>query len=178
MQVLHISNALSLGSQLWVVPALTESFWARKIDWYLNFQIYKAKDFSQNDIRPLKVKKKSVVQIPNETKSLNGISNESNSFALDAKVILNPNILPCEGVLSISCYQSGSHSPCDENNHKACLMECWGKKIATYWLSQKKPSLKIFLPKGINPQFFIETTEKYFSEPYDIGVVEDHIMER
>lgn len=36
------SGAMNTGAQIWVVPNLDNSWWARKIDWYLGFQIARA----------------------------------------------------------------------------------------------------------------------------------------
>lgn len=39
-------QALQAGADLWVLPDLEQSEWARKIDWYLNFQLARASTHS------------------------------------------------------------------------------------------------------------------------------------
>ena len=43
-------EALTMGSDLWLISDLSRSAWARKIDWYLNFQLSRAAHHARREI--------------------------------------------------------------------------------------------------------------------------------
>ena len=45
--ILPKRNAFIKGSDLWVISDIQSSKWTKKINWYLNFQIYKLKSVKQ-----------------------------------------------------------------------------------------------------------------------------------
>ena len=51
-QTLYKSGAFGPGSKLWITPELEQSNWTRLIDWYLNFQISKAKFHNSQEASP------------------------------------------------------------------------------------------------------------------------------
>jgi hypothetical protein len=52
MQDRDALTALSPGAQLWLIPSLDISAWSRRIDWYLGFQIRRARPYRRFDFGP------------------------------------------------------------------------------------------------------------------------------
>jgi hypothetical protein len=107
MQEKDLLTALSPGAQLWFVPPLEASHWAKRIDWYLGFQIRRAgphqpANFSPElhnlvetlevDVPMMRLAKEAPLMIASETLLPNhqtvvvplaatGVSDESTAFA-------------------------------------------------------------------------------------------------
>ena len=49
MQNISQLSVLDSGSDIWIIPEEHLSYWARKIDWYLNLQIYRTAYIYKNE---------------------------------------------------------------------------------------------------------------------------------
>ena len=120
--ILNRRNALRAGAHLWVISDLKTSGWARKINWYLNFQIYKFK----------KVKELSKAQIASLKDSgfeFTNISSKSSSLLISSeKLLTNKKTL----VIEFSDINS------------------WVEVAKKYWEGLNKPTLRFFTPDAVN----------------------------
>lgn len=130
LQVLSPNSAYAHGSELWALPKLDSSFWARDIDWILNFQISFRKDHPQLQISP-----------PLE-KIINDMDMEVKKVFLKKKnplMIISPDRLPNKETLYIDSYKD---------------FYDWVEQIHHLWNNLNRPTLRLFLPQGMSQKEF------------------------
>jgi hypothetical protein len=120
------SSALGPGADLWIAPDRSQSTWAARVDWYLNFQTARAEKH-----RPLPVPQ-PVLDILNRCELRNydwqGEDKTDNSILIWASPFV-----PARWVLTLP--DSGD-------------LDNWMTQAVRKWKSLQKPSVRIFLPRG------------------------------
>lgn len=123
-------EALIPGADLWVVGDLESSQWTQKIDWYLNFQIARSKTHK-------------TVEQGTELKSV--ISQwevEAPKIDLAATMplmIASSDLLPNHSTVLVP--QAGD-------------VKTWAKRVFEVWKQLDEPSLRVFLPRGVESTSF------------------------
>lgn len=123
--VLSQASAWNPGADLWILPALTESPWTSKLDWYLNFQLSKA---SRHESQ----------QVPEYLNSVLAQTEQAtykfSAQSLRPLMISSSELLPNKWVVLLSEKDfSGSE---------------WITQAHSIWTGLQRPSLRIFLPPG------------------------------
>jgi hypothetical protein len=125
-------QAFSPGADLWLMPDLSQSKWARRIDWYLNFQFQRAK---------LRAK-------PQHSLGMNQVLQDSELsapvFALsqDAPfMIASEDKLPNQATVFVPIVNSNKIT--------------WINQCNSIWKNFGSPKFRVFLPKEIRPDEFI-----------------------
>lgn len=122
------TQALTPGADLWVVGKPTESPWALKLDWALNFQMLRAGQHKKTTIAPELQKFIHQTELEKELPSL---QNSKTSRGLLVAADLN---LPCRWVL---------------------MLEEWNlNELHEAVVGLGHPSLRIFLPRAMNGESF------------------------
>lgn len=121
LSVLSQASALNPGAELWILPALEQSQWTARIDWYLNFQISKA-------LRHQKAQTPDFIQEVQEATELPPVDL---SYVDSNLMIASSHHLPNKWVVVL---------PWNDN------LESWSEEVAKVWNSLQKPSLRIFFP--------------------------------
>lgn len=125
-------SALLPGAPLWVIPALEQSTWGPRIDWYLGFQIRRALphrrfEFSDSMRQLMEAYEEKIPKV--------GRTEDS------PLMIASANLLP---------------------NHQTVLVPQrdsveWVKSCHKVWVGMGRPTARIFLPKSIPKAFFEKT---------------------
>ena len=150
IKTLYKTGAFGPGSDLWVLPELTSSHWAKTIDWYLNYQLSKAK----------------LHKNPSLHETLHLMIEDSD---LDLPQPLSLEISP----LMVS---SSHRLPNDQLVEMPTLntKEQWVLQVRQIWENLQSPSLRVFLPSEISANEF----QKLFpgpTEQLDISLVPDQL---
>ena len=125
LQNLTDNSAFSPGSDLWILPDPKVSHWARKIDWYLNFQFARAEHHLPPVLEP------GLLSLLQEEK----LAPPSISANLRAALMVSSgHRLPAIQTVEV---------PFDGN-----LGE-WLTKVTSIWRDLSRPTLRLFLPRGI-----------------------------
>lgn len=126
------ASAYNPGASLWICPDQPNSKWYLKLDWYLNFQISRLEKHNKQFL-----------------------SKDLETIILKTELDIEKQIVPDEKHTLVSSYLN---LPCRwlivqpyENNPKE-----WCLKIKHSWQSLKEPSLRVFLPTGLNASDFTE----------------------
>lgn len=147
-QLLSAASAFNPGSDLWILPELTNSSWALRLDWYLNFQILKStrrEGVSRSE--PLLGLLKEIDWSPEEY-----------SAAANAPLMISvENRLPARWVVLLPQSTHASH---------------WIPRTVEIWNSLKRPTLKVFLPPGLQAGNFSEEWKRH-SDFEDFSLVLD-----
>lgn len=120
--VLNHRNAFMPGANLWIISDINTSRWTKKINWYLNFQIYKfkkVKELSEDQLISLKETGFEFNNIKSDNKSL---------LIFSEKLLTNEKTLLIEFNDIIS----------------------WIGLAKKYWENLNKPSLRFFAPDLVN----------------------------
>lgn len=124
-------GAFGQGAQLWIIPDPETSSWGRKIDWYLNLQIRRARGH-QSPVRSpdlVAVLEKNALNLP--------VYQRSAEFPL---LVSSHDHLPSRSVLQIPPVQSASE---------------WLGLAIQYWQKLKEPTVRLFLPEFISEEFIV-----------------------
>lgn len=124
IQKLAKAGAMGLGSELWVVPNPEASAWARKIDWYLNFQIAKAHQHRFPDLAPELIK---VLQENEISWMKDFVQNQTLMVATQSR-------LPAQQVVRIPFLNDKTE---------------WMNRARRVWEDLGRPRLRLFLPSEI-----------------------------
>lgn len=120
MKVLYKAGALGAGADIWILPDFDQTTWTRAIDWYLNFQLSKAKMFHP---QPLSEELKNLAgEIP------------LTDYHLDKPaplLIASSDFLPNHAVVKIPI-----------NDEKK-----WIARAYDIWCQLQRPSLRLFLSR-------------------------------
>jgi hypothetical protein len=127
IQSLSETMAFSPGSQLWIFPDPKVSHWARRMDWYLNFQLARA------ECHHPPVLEAGLLQLLRE-EELAPPTTMANSKA--PLLISSHHRLPSAQTVEIP-YAN------DFND--------WLTAAAQIWRDLDKPTLRLFLPQGASP---------------------------
>lgn len=120
-QVLYRTGALGPGSQLWVLAGGEATEWAKKLDWYLNFQISKAQRHQPQQLDPEFEKRINEYEIPLP------------QFSMPADQLM----IACEGRLPTKMLVIVTfHGE----------LQDWLESVHSLWLKLLKPNLRLFLP--------------------------------
>jgi hypothetical protein len=123
-RTLSQAGALSSGSEVWVFPGLSHSAWARRADWYLNFQITRAANHALPQISAELMDILKAEEIP--LKSFP-------SWQKDPLMVITDGRLPTGQVIEVSF--GGD-------------FKSWLKKVYEVWQKLHVTSVRIFLPEG------------------------------
>lgn len=127
LQVLYQHGALAAGSDLWVIPELNTSRWSQTLDWYVNFQISRAKN---HHAKELSSELKSIIN-DNELEVLQFNSPKT------SLMIASDGRLPNKQLVELT----SSEKP-----------EEWVLQVFQIWQQLQRPSLRIFLPEFITSE--------------------------
>jgi hypothetical protein len=119
------SEALAPGAQLWLLPDLQSSNWAKKIDWYLNFQILRADHYKTFEPSP---------ELLSTAHSFDFDVPQMASRALSPLLIASQNRLPNHMTACISFARAGS-------------LPNWVKESQSVVAQLACTNFRIFLPK-------------------------------
>jgi hypothetical protein len=129
---------LLAGCDLWIVPQVSVSAWARHIDWYLNSQIMKTELHSQ-------------IPFPQELAKIEeewGVDREGPVLDSAAPtMIASSRHLPNRQTVLV---------PYDGN------LETWSKSCYQLWQNLQSPTVRLFLPDGVSVE---ELSKKW--KPHD-----------
>lgn len=147
-QLLSAASAFNPGSDLWILPELSNSSWALRLDWYLNFQMLKSTRRGQpSRSEPLIGLLKEIEWAPE------GFTAQANAPLM----ISVENRLPARWVVLLPQSHHAAH---------------WVPRAVEIWTSLKKPTLKVFLPPGLQAGSFTEEWKRH-SELEDFSLVLD-----
>ena len=147
LQIHQSAQALGSGADLWIVPETEECELVRKVDWYLNFQLERAKYHKAQELSPelqdlLKQEELSPSDHTLEEKS--------------PKLVVSQSALLTELVASI---------PKGDSQFPEWIQHC--EKL---WTKLGRPRVLIFLPKGVSSEQFKKTWRE-FKDPHEVSAV-------
>ena len=143
-----VTKALSAGCDVWVVPDLDQSLWARRIDWYLNFQFQRA-----------------------ELHKAQSLPAELN-FILSNYEFTPPFTEPPLSEAGKSHLMVASYERLP--NRKTILVsqmdspQDWVRACSSLWVDLGRPSIRVFLPTMMSAQAF----RTYWSAKESVAGVE------
>ncbi len=123
-------GAFGQGADLWVVPDPQKSPWTRKIDWYLNLQIRRAKNH-----QPQKISTQLEEILQANELNLPDFNINGNTPLL----VNSHNHLPTRSVL---------HVPMTKK------VEDWVSECHKIWRQLSEPTVRFFLPEEISEDIF------------------------
>ncbi len=133
VQILNHAQSFGSGSQLWVMSDDLSAPLNRKIDWYLNFQVTRARQHKSKGLSP------QLKTVLNENSlTLSDYEIDTNSPTL----ILAGRQLPAQFLLVVPLVEGQSDS------------KKWSKTIHERWLAMNKPAARVFLPSSISAAQF------------------------
>lgn len=138
-QVLSTASAFSSGHDLWVVSDRTHSRWALKLDWYLNFQMLQGE---RRDPRRLAEPVKALLE-ESGLPPADSETGESSPMLISAD-----GRLPARWVLFLPMTSDSTN---------------WVSHLAKVWANLQKPSMRVFLPTGLDGLPFTEEWKKHSS---------------
>lgn len=127
LQNLTETTAFAPGAQLWILPDPKVSHWARKIDWYLNFQIARAERHLPPVLEP------GLLQLLKDEDLAAPTTAGNNESPL---LLSSGHRLPAGQTVEISFTGDFSH---------------WLARAAGVWRDLGHPMLRLFLPRGTTP---------------------------
>jgi hypothetical protein len=147
---LNTASAFNPGSELWVIPELDASSVSRKIDWYLNFQIYQFLNHKKSELSD---RVKEILQAC-ELKKFDFVeTKKSKKLGI---LISSSTLLPNRWTY----YIEGSHA-----------LSGWLEQIQMVWTGLGKPSLRIVAPSNYTYSEFKEKIDaKEFEDPISVVI--------
>ena len=138
LSILSQASALNPGADLWILPALNESPWTSKLDWYLNFQISKASRHQSSEVPEY------LNDVMEQTEQAQFVSITQVAQPL---MISSTNLLPNKWVVLVSLkdFQEGT----------------WVREAHNIWAGLQRPTLRIFLPPGQSAGQFQKEWQKH-----------------
>ena len=125
-------TALTPGADLWILPNKTHSFWTKRLDWYLNFQISKPHPHPQ--ISSQQRRQLQEWELPLVTTSLK----------VDLLMIASDNLLPNKQTVILPFIQK--------------KWATWIQQAHHISINLKSPTLRLFLPDHYS---FLDIKEKW-----------------
>lgn len=153
-QLLSLASAFNPGHDLWIVPGTENSRWTLRLDWYLNFQVTRA---GRHESRALPAEIDGI---------LREIEWRPEAPAVDAKATL---LVSCEDRLPARWV---AVVPDTKD------LGDWTARIEAVWRNLKQPSLKIFLPTGLQAGTFSEEWKRRVDqEDYSLVLDQDPLLQ-
>lgn len=140
-QVVDALSALSPGADLWVLADLEYSRWAKKIDWYLNFQMARA------------TPRHAVGPSAGLNELLSKIEFEAPEITVNEKaplMIASGEFLPNRSTVVI---------PIDHGLDAAARKD-WVDRCHRVWSGLGRPNLRVFLPGPVSTEQFMGEWEQ------------------
>lgn len=132
IQILYRAQAFGPGSDIWILPENEKSPLLKKMDWYLNFQLTRARWHKREEPPP------QLKNILNE----NNLPNFSQEIPAKAPLmIVAENHLPVKAVIEVP---------------GAAKARSWVEQIHKLWDKFEHPQLRVFLPANITVDEFKE----------------------
>lgn len=125
LKVLSQTNSLNAGADLWVTPDFTESRFAPRLDWYMNFQISHAMNHQKNPLSDTLTSILKQTQLP----GIEFVEDNESGILFSTE-----NVLPNRWVLLLP---------------KSQPLNNWCERISAKWEGLRRPGLRVFLPKDI-----------------------------
>ncbi len=122
-KTLDPQNALEEGSELWVIPDRRNSYWARRIDWHLQFLISRSMIHESPQISG------TLEKILKDNDLENDFGGAPKNLPL---LIFSVDLLPNREII---------HLPYSNN------FEAWLESVQAIWKNLKTPSIRVFLPR-------------------------------
>lgn len=132
LQKISFSQALSSGHELWILPSSEDAPIVRKIDWYLNFQLARAKNHRPENLSP------EIRNILAQNEWPEFKFGKDSSMPL---MVAPQGLLPTNMVVQIP---------------NSAQLPQWAANAKKVWLALGKPSLRLFLPEAGNLNNLIE----------------------
>lgn len=131
-------KALSSGCDVWIVSEPGRSKWARKIDWYLGFQIMKA-GFHRSAALPAEIER---IIREEELEGEFEVALATPSLSSGGPVplmIASSSLLPASKTICVARREKFSE---------------WVVDCHRIWTSLNRPAIRIFLPQGAEARMF------------------------
>ncbi len=129
IEILNANSAFNPGSEIWFVSEPSQSAWANKMDWYINFQLNKSADYKFQETSP---KIKEILQDQELELKIDYSEYQNKSL-----LIYPSENIPAKYLVCISA----------KLDEKSWLEEC--KKV---WLNLGSPNARIFATNKISLQ--------------------------
>lgn len=129
-QTLYRAKAFGPGADMWVIPEGSNSPMAKKVDWYLNFQVARA-----------------------ELHSVMPVSPELKKIIVENDLDLPEPKLSAGAPLMIASSQHFPTSQIIEIKVQSSLND-WVSRIQNIWLKLRRPRMRVFLPNDLTPEDF------------------------
>lgn len=137
--VLSSASAYNPGSDIWFIPPLASSSWSQKMNWYLNFQLSRTKNWKQWSLPEY---------LANTVEDIKWAELKPHKWSTNEDLLIaSSNYLPNKWTLMSIILDD---------------LTIWQK---THYLTMQKLNLKsarFFLPKGISPSQFSESWKRVF----------------
>lgn len=130
-KVVAQEEALQAGADIWIVPDLENSEWTQRIDWYLNFQIFR----SETHLTP-KASAELEQVLAEWDIDAPGVSQAKTSPLM----IASSDRLPNHAVVVVP-FVGGE-------------IKSWAEKVHETWSRLDAPRLRVFLPSGLTAARF------------------------
>ncbi len=130
--ILPPKDAFTKGSDLWIIPDIQSSKWTKKINWYLNFQIYKLKPVKKLSKDQVAYISEAGFDFKNISAKTGGILISSNKLLTNKKTLIIPF-----------------------NNLKK-----WISQSISCWNMLGKPSLRFFAPDNTTADDILDHLEQ------------------
>jgi len=145
MNIITAHEALTQGSELWIIPDRRHSYWARRIDWHLQFLI------SRSMIHEAPVISKQLQKIIDE----NEIDNQLEELPKSAPLLIfSVDLLPNRETV---------HLPYGNN------FKTWCERALQLWENLKRPTVRVFLPRSQS----VEELKNHWPQNETVTVVAD-----
>ncbi len=147
MLTINRAHAFSPGSDLWILPAsAAQSPIARRIDWYLNFQLSRARMRKPHEI-PVSVKK-----ILTENKMDELLQDPERNEDARPLAVMAIDRLPANMVVELPYAKSGE----------------WILNAKAVWEGFSKPRVRVFLPSDLEPALLAKHWPASLSDEFSI----------
>ena len=156
MRILTKGSALTLGSELWVIPDPQNSSWASQIDFYSNALISRAETHTPKDIAP------ALAQILKDE----GIPHERPAPSSRPLLLATQEGLP--NLKTLVLQFTGDTGT-------------WFQEIEKSWKQLGSPSLRVFLPRGVAAtkfETFWKKSSVALAPVLALTIVEDRISDQ
>jgi hypothetical protein len=147
ISILSENEAWSEGAKLWVVGELASSKWARRVDWYLGFQILRATSHKTRDLSP---------ELQETLKSLELSSPDTQVNEKTPLMVGSAQLLPNEITVQIP----NAASPAE-----------WIERCQKLWQNLNKPSMRVFLPRDFSEKEFAAAWKRRADLDHSLSVV-------
>ena len=146
LKALTKAKAFDAGSELWIVPEPEHSPLAQRVDWYLNFQLARARYHKTRDLSP---------ELKNTLIQQEWPEFQYGQEAEAPLMVAAQGYFPTQMVVQVPVKRT---------------FKSWIKGIHKTWENLDHPSMRVFLPEGRTVEDFKADWEEAI-EPYDLTLV-------